>query len=413
MKVELLSIGDELLIGQVVNTNAAYLALQLNKIGLEVAYISVCADTKQAIVEALSTAHSRANLLLVTGGLGPTKDDVTKESLCTFYNDQLEENSEVLAHIEFLFDTYIQTPIRLANRTQALLPKKAEVLKNEVGTASGMWFNHLGVNAIFLPGVPREMQHLMETVVLNRLKSMSSLIIQYRTLMTYGLGESAIAERIASIEEQLPAELSLSYLPNFGRVRLRLLAKHTSENRVNELLAHYGDMLVSRIRDIYFGDEEDGGLAAQVLKAAKNANSTIASCESCTGGQIAAALTEIPGASAVFAAALVPYQTHQKSALLGIDAALIEEHSVVSAPVAEAMALNTRLKTGASIAVSTTGNAGPSKGDSDEPIGTVFIGISTEAHTYAQKFMFGNLRERVIEKASLKALEMLYIEIVK
>jgi nicotinamide-nucleotide amidase len=413
MKVEILSIGDELLIGQVVNTNAAYLAQQLNKIGLEVAYISVSADTKLAIIEALTTAHSRANLLLVTGGLGPTKDDVTKESLCAFYDDQLEENPEVLAHIEFLFDTYIQTPIRPANRTQALLPKKAEVLKNEVGTASAMWFNHLGVNAIFMPGVPREMQHLMETVVLNRLKSMSSLIIQYRTLMTYGLGESAIAERIASIEEQLPAELSLSYLPNFGRVRLRLLAKHTSENRVKELLAQYGDMLVSRIRDIYFGDEEDGGLAAQVLKAAKNANRTIASCESCTGGQIAAAITEIPGASSVFTAGFVPYHTAQKIGLLGIDVALINTYSVVSAEVAEAMALNTRLKTGCSVAVSTTGNAGPSKGDSSEPIGTVFIGISSEKNTYSQKFMFGNLRARVMEKASLKGLEMLYREIIK
>ena len=413
MKVELLSIGDELLIGQVVNTNAAYLAQALNKIGLEVSYVSVCADTKEAIIEALTTAHSRANLLLVTGGLGPTKDDVTKESLCAFYDDRLEENPEVLAHIEFLFATYIQTPIRPANLTQALLPTKAEVLKNEVGTASAMWFTHQGVHAVFMPGVPREMQHLMESQVLTRLKSMSSLIIRHRTLMTYGLGESAIAERIEAIEEQLPPELSLSYLPNFGRVRLRLTAKDQSEASVTQSLMHYGDLIATQLSDIYFGEEEDGNLAAQVLKVAKNAKMTIASCESCTGGSIASAFTEIAGASAVFAAGLVPYQTVQKTALLGVDSALIEAHSVVSAAVAEAMALNTRLKTGASIAVSTTGNAGPSKGDSDEPIGTVFIGISTEAHTYAQKFMFGNLRERVIEKASLKALEMLYREIVK
>ncbi|MGA0829625.1 MAG: CinA family nicotinamide mononucleotide deamidase-related protein, partial [Flavobacteriaceae bacterium] len=339
MKVELLSIGDELLIGQVVNTNAAYLAQALNKIGLEVSYISVCADTKEAIIEALTTAHLRANLLLVTGGLGPTKDDVTKESLCAFYDDRLEENPEVLAHIEFLFATYIQTPIRPANRTQALLPTKAEVLKNEVGTASAMWFTHKGVHAVFMPGVPREMQHLMESQVLARLKSMSSLIIRHRTLMTYGLGESAIAERIEAIEEQLPPELSLSYLPNFGRVRLRLTAKDRSEALVAHGLTHYGDLIAAQLSDIYFGEEEDGNLASQVLKAAKRSNMTIASCESCTGGSIASAFTEIAGASAVFAAALVPYQTHQKSALLGIDVALIENHSVVSAPVAEAMAL--------------------------------------------------------------------------
>ena len=196
-------------------------------------------------------------------------------------------------------------------------------------------------------------------------------------------------------------------------MRLRLTAKDQSEARVTQSLTHYGDLIAAQLSYIYFGEEEDGNLAAQVLTVAKKAEMTIASCESCTGGSIASAFTEIAGASAVFAAGLVPYQTVQKTALLGVDSALIEAHSVVSAPVAEAMALKTRLKTGASIAVSTTGNAGPSKGDSDEPIGTVFIGISTEAHTYAQKFMFGNLRERVIEKASLKALEMLYREIVK
>ncbi|MFM1807332.1 MAG: hypothetical protein RLZZ242_57 [Bacteroidota bacterium] len=413
MKVELLSIGDELLIGQVVNTNAAYLAQRLNSIGLEVAYVSVCADTKAAIKEALTTAHQRATLLLVTGGLGPTKDDVTKEALCEFYDDHLEEDTEVLAHIKQLFATYIQTPIRPSNLTQAMLPSKATILKNEVGTASAMWFSHQGVQAIFMPGVPREMQHLMESEILGRLKSLGTQVIKHRTLMTYGLGESAIAERIETIENELPKGLSLSYLPNFGRVRLRLTAKHELESQVELWLAQFGDRIAQTLSDIYFGDEEEGELAAQVLKVAKERQMTIASCESCTGGRIAASFTEIAGASSVFVSGMVPYQTSQKESLLGIDPKLIATYSVVSAEVAEAMALQTRRITKARIAVSTTGNAGPTKGDADEPIGTVFIGISTERESYALKFMFGNLRARVMEKATLKALELLYREISK
>ena len=413
MKVELISIGDELLIGQVVNTNASYIAAQLSTIGLEVAYISVCGDSHEAIIEALQTAHKRASLILVTGGLGPTKDDLTKEAICDFFDDRLEENKEVLAHIKHLFETHIQTPIRPANLTQALLPSKAVVLKNGVGTASGMWFERDKKITVFLPGVPREMQYVLEHELLDRLGGLSSLSIRHRTLLTYGLGESAIAERIDAVVSDLPDGLSLAYLPNFGRVRLRLSAKGPDQKKVEGLLQVFGDRIAAELSDIYFGDEEQGGLAPQLLNLARQKQLTVASCESCTGGRIASYLTAIPGASSVFVSGLIPYQTAQKTQLLGISPELIETCSVVSSEVAEEMAQATRLKTGASIAVSTTGNAGPEKGDSDADVGTVFIGISTEEHTFAQEFNFGNLRERVVEKASLKALEMLYREIAK
>ena len=413
MKVELLSIGDELLIGQVVNTNSSYIAAQFSTIGLEVAYISVCGDSHEAIIEALHTAHHRASLILVTGGLGPTKDDLTKEAICDFFDDRLEENQEALEHIKHLFETHIQTPIRPANLTQALLPSKAIILKNGVGTASGMWFEGNKKITVFLPGVPREMQYILKHELLERLAALSSLSIRHRTLLTYGLGESAIAERIDAIASDLPDGLSLAYLPNFGRVRLRLTAKGADLKKVEELLQVYGDRIADELSDIYFGDEEQGGLAPQLLNLARQKQLTVASCESCTGGRIASYLTATPGASSVFVSGIVAYQTMQKTQLLGISTKLIETYSVVSKEVAEEMALASRLKTGASIAVSTTGNAGPEKGDSDADVGTVFIGISTEEHTFAHEFNFGNLRERVVEKASLKALEMLYREIAK
>ena len=406
MLAELISIGDELLIGQVVNTNAVFLSKALNSIGVEVVQITCISDQKEAIVEALDASKNKAQIILMTGGLGPTKDDITKHTLCDYFNDTLVENTEIRAHIEHIFASYVTTPINQENRKQALLPSKARVLKNEHGTASGMWFEKENQVIIALPGVPFEMKALVNDQVLPALKKKFTLpYIKHITLQTYGLGESAIAERLIDWENALPQGVKFAYLPNFGKVRLRLSGKDTNGSELTERMEAAIDKLIPLIKDIYTGREEDA-IEQTVHRKFIQKKATLSLAESCTGGKIASLLTSLPGASSYFKGGVVVYHTQSKTDLLGIPKALIDEHSVVSAPVAEAMAKQARARYHSDYAIATTGNAGPTKGDADAEVGTVWIAIASKTKVFSEKFVFGNHRERVVHKAVHKALEL-------
>ena len=413
MKAELITIGDEILIGQIINTNAVFLAKELNKIGIEIAQITSISDQKEHIIEALDASTKRAEVVILTGGLGPTKDDLTKHTLCEYFNDTLIENEEILAHIEEIFKKYVNTPINNQNRQQALLPSKASIFKNDHGTASGMWFEKKGQVIISLPGVPFEMKSLMNQSVIPQLqKHFTRPFILHKTIMTYGLGESAIAERIEAWENNLPQIIKLAYLPNLGRVRIRLSSVGSNEELLKDAIDSEIEKLLPLINDIFVGFEDETSLELQIKEGFVKQQKTLALAESCTGGEIASRLTQVAGASGYFKGCAVAYHTQSKTDLLGVSEALINKYSVVSKEVASAMAQNARKKFNATVGLSTTGNAGPSKGDSDAEIGTVWIAIATQDKIVTEKFLFGRHRERVIGKSVNKALELLMNQII-
>ena len=413
MKAELITIGDEILIGQIVNTNSVFLAKALNDIGIEITQITSISDKKDDIIGALKLSEKRAKLVILTGGLGPTSDDLTKQTLCSYFNDKLIENKEILDHIEEIFKKYVTTPINEQNRKQALLPSKAKIFKNNYGTASGMWFEKNGQVIISLPGVPFEMKSLMTNKVIPKLQNhFTRPFIVHKTIITYGLGESAIAEIISIWENSLPDDLKLAYLPNLGRVRLRISGKGPDRKSINDKIDKEIDKLLPLIKDIFVGYEDVSSFEEKIQAQFLLKNKTLSLAESCTGGEISARLAKVPGASKYFVGSIISYQTQSKSDLLSVPKTIIEKNSVVSKQVAEMMAQNVRKKFNSSLGVATTGNAGPSKGDSDAEIGTVWIAISSDKRIISERFTFGKHRVRVIGKAVNKALEMVYREII-
>ena len=413
MKAELITIGDEILIGQIVNTNSVFLAKALNDIGIEITQITSISDKKDDIIGALKLSEKRAKLVILTGGLGPTSDDLTKQTLCSYFNDKLIKNKEILDHIEEIFKKYVTTPINEQNRKQALLPSKAKIFKNNYGTASGMWFEKNGQVIISLPGVPFEMKSLMTNEVIPKLQNhFTRPFIVHKTIITYGLGESAIAEIISIWENSLPDDLKLAYLPNLGRVRLRISGKGPDRKSINDKIDKEIDKLLPLIKDIFVGYEDVSSFEEKIQVQFLLKNKTLSLAESCTGGEISARLAKVPGASKYFVGSIISYQTQSKSDLLSVPKNIIEKNSVVSKQVAEMMAQNVRKKFNSSLGVATTGNAGPSKGDSDAKIGTVWIAISSDKRIISERFTFGKHRERVIGKAVNKALEMVYREII-
>ena len=414
MQAEIITIGDEILIGQIVDSNSAFIAKELNKIGVSVYQITSVQDTAEHIYQALEEAGNRSSVVIVTGGLGPTKDDVTKPTLCNFFKDELVRDEAVLAHIEELFKKYINTPISDLNRQQAMVPKRATVLHNAYGTAPGLLMKKGDVSYFFLPGVPYEMKNLITTSVLpNIIKTYNRPHIVHRTILTYGMGESAIAEKIEDWENNLQAPIKLAYLPNLGRVRLRLSAKGGDKEALLSAIDAEVKKLYRIIGEIIVGEEEEGPIEAQIGKLLFEKGLTLATAESFTGGRIAEQITAVPGASNYFKGSVVCYATAVKVKVLGVPQELIDAHSVVSEEVAKAMAKNVRKVLGADVAIATTGNAGPTKGDSDADVGTVFIAISGPKDTFALKFNMGNHRERVVKKSVNKAFELLYKEILK
>ncbi|WP_340065400.1 competence/damage-inducible protein A [Ascidiimonas aurantiaca] len=414
MFAEIITVGDEILIGQIVDTNSAFIANLFNKAGISIYQITSVQDDRSHIIQALEDAEYRVDIVVITGGLGPTKDDVTKTAICEYFNDKLVRNEEVLKHIEYLFEKYVNTPITDQNRDQALVPSRAVVLKNRFGTAPGMWIESGNTVFVSLPGVPYEMKALMEHEVIPRLhKKFRTPFIYHKTILTYGLGESAIAQKIEQWAEELPPFIKLAYLPNLGKVRLRLTAKGLDLKALESAVNQQVRALYPLIGDIIYGFEEEGVLEEIVGKLLAKKDLTLSTAESCTGGSIAEAITSIPGSSAYFVGSVVCYATRVKTEILGVPKSLIDSFSVVSAEVAEAMALGVQKLLNSDYAIATTGNAGPSKGDSDAEVGTVYIAIAGPSGVFSVKTKLGNHREKVIRKAVHKSLELLQKEILK
>ena len=414
MFAEIITIGDEILIGQILDTNSAFIASELNKIGISVFQITSVQDDREHILKAFEEAEDRAEVIITTGGLGPTKDDITKKTLCEYFDDTLITDQKVLAHVEELFEKYISTPISEVNRRQALVPSKSQVLHNAYGTAPGMWMKGDKAVIVSLPGVPLEMKQIVTTQVIPKLAdTFQRPFIYHKTLITYGLGESAIAQRISDIEHNLPPFIKLAYLPNLGKVRLRLTAKGKNQDQIVNAVNRVAEELYDTIGEIIYGEEEDGVIEAVIGRIFSEKKYSLATAESFTGGKIAEQLTSIPGASVYFRGTVVAYATELKINVLNVPEALIKEHSVVSAEVAMAMAENVKRLTDADFAVATTGNAGPTKGDSDAEIGTVYIAIASPDGVFAEEFNMGNQRTRIVQKSVHRAFQMLQKEILK
>lgn len=412
MQAEIITIGDEILIGQVIDTNSAFIAEQLNKIGVSVYQITSVQDDRAHILKSLAEAEENADIIIITGGLGPTKDDITKKTIAEYFDDELVEDLSVRKNIEFLWEHYIKKPLSQVNIDQALVPTNSKVLMNKYGSAPGMWLEKNRKVFVSLPGVPFEMKALIKDEVMPKLREQFQFpYIKHKTVLTNGLGESTLAERIEEWEDNLPQFLKLAYLPSLGRVRLRLSAKHQNKELVETTIQEEINKLLPQIEDIFVGFEDEGLLEEIIGKHLVKLNKTIATAESCTGGKIAESFTANAGASQYFKGSVVSYATEAKINVLKIDEALIKKYSVVSAQVAEAMATSVLQLFNTDYAIATTGNAGPSKGDADAEVGTVFIAIATKDKVYSQEFNFGNHRTKVIKKAVNKAFEMIQKEI--
>lgn len=414
MKATIVTIGDEILIGQIVDTNSGFIAKSLDKIGVEVSEMISISDDKNHILETFAKLQNKVDLVIVTGGLGPTKDDVTKKTFCDYFEDELVVDQRVLAHVTQLIEGFYKRAITQMNKDQALVPSKCTVLHNEVGTAPGMWMKKENTVFISLPGVPFEMKYLVENEIIPKVVvEYERPYIIHRTILTYGQGESLVAERIEDWENNLPEFIKLAYLPALGRVRLRLSARGTDKKILEEALEENIKSLDAIIHDIIIGFDEDETIEFVIGKMLKKQNKTLSTAESCTGGMIAQVLTSVSGSSQYFKGAVVSYATEAKITVLGIPESLINEYSVVSKEVVSAMALNIKEIMKTDYAIATTGNAGPSKGDSDAEIGTVFIAIATPVGIIVEEFNFGQPREKVIDRAVFKSLELLQKEILK
>jgi len=414
MFAEIITIGDEILIGQIVDTNSAHISKELNKIGVQVYQITSIQDDKEHILQALEDAKNRVDLVLVTGGLGPTRDDITKQCFIEFFDDDYVENEQVLQHIKELFLKYFNKEPLPSNLLQAQVPSKATILFNSYGTAPGMWMEKDDTVFISMPGVPYEMKYLLKDSVLPKIiENFNRPHIYHKTLLTYGMGESDIAHRISDWEENLPQHIKLSYLPALGRVRLRLSSKGADEQKLRNEVDGQMEIVHKMLSDIAVGFEGETSITQKIGELLIQQNKTLSLVESFTGGALAQEITRYAGASAFYRGGIIPYATELKISILGVSDELIKKHSAVSLPVAESMAERGSKIFQSDYTIATTGIAGPTKGDGDDEIGTVCIAIAAPNGVISEKFLFGKVREHVIQKSVSKAFEMLLKEISK
>lgn len=410
MIADIINIGDELLIGQVINTNASWMAERLNSIGIRVRQITAISDSGDHIKNAIDEAFRFSDLVILTGGLGPTKDDITKHVLAEYYKSQLVVHEPTLEQVEQFFKLRGRTITEL-NRRQAEIPECCEPLSNSSGTAPGMWFEKEGKILISIPGVPFEMRALMEDHILPRLASrINGDVILHKTVLTQGVGESFLADLIEAWEDALPANIRLAYLPQPGIVRLRLTATGNDREMVEQSISQQLESLLKLIPGYVFGFDGDTleGLIGKILI---NHTATICTAESCTGGYLAHMITRVPGSSDYFKGSVVAYSNELKTKLLGIDSVMIKKYGAVSREVVEAMAASARKLLNCTYALATSGIAGPAGGSDEKPVGTVWIAIAGPEGMNTKNFLFGNNRERNIHITALTALNMLRLEI--
>lgn len=413
MKASIITIGDEILIGQIVDTNSTYLAKELDTLGFEIVEIITISDKKEAIDKAMASQLGVVDLVIMTGGLGPTKDDVTKKVFCEFFDDHLVMNEKVLAHVTILIENYFKKPISEINKQQALVPSMATVLFNNVGTAPGMVMQKDGTTYVSFPGVPFEMKTIFQEELIPYVKDhFRGVFNLHKTIITYGIGESLLAEYLEQWENYLPTEIKLAYLPSPGKVRLRLSTRGTDKDSLVQNIERQVDMIPEVVKP-FIRAYEDIDFPEIIIKELQNRNKTISFAESCTGGQLAVMFNSQPGSSAYFKGGIVCYATESKIDMLGVNPETINTHTVVSEEVAMEMAEQARLRFKSDYAISTTGNAGPSKGDSDVEVGTVCVGIATPNGVFAKKYELGQPREKVINSAIARGLELIFNEILK
>ena len=414
MKAAIVTIGDEILIGQIVDTNSGFIAKTLDKIGIEIAEMLSISDDKKHILNTFSSLQNKMDLVVITGGLGPTKDDITKKTFCDYFEDELVVDEVTLQHVTQLIEGIYKRPISQINKDQALVPSKCTILNNINGTAPGMWMQKENTVFISLPGVPYEMKGILENEIVPKIiKEYKRPYIIHQTVLTYGQGESLVAERIEDWENDLPDFIKLAYLPSPGRVRLRLSARGTDEAVLKNTLSEQIKRLTQLIGDIIVGFDEDETIEVVLGKILKLHNKTLATAESCSGGKIAERIASVPGASAYFKGSIVCYSESVKTDILKVSKETIEEYSVVSEQVVKEMAKNIQQLMNVDYAIAVTGNAGPTKDITNEEIGTVFIALATPENIFVEKFNFGQPREKVIDRTVNKSFEMLQKEILK
>ena len=405
-QVEIITIGDEILIGQIIDTNSAWLGVELNKQGFSVAQITSIHDQKQHIINALNDALQRANIVLITGGLGPTKDDITKHTLCEYFGSKLIFDEAVYRNIEDIFAKrrYVFNEL---TRAQALVPECCTVIQNTTGTAPIMWFEHQGKIIVSMPGVPIEMKTAMERDVLPRLHShFGTDNIIHQTIVTYGIPESSLAIRLTDWENALPEYIKLAYLPNNGIVKLRLSGTSISQTQLKIEIADLVQQLLPLIGENIVAFE-DVTLEQQLAKRLVAQGKTMATAESCTGGNVAHTITRQVGSSAYFKGSVVAYANEVKISLLGVSSSDIEKYGAVSQQVVEQMAIGVRETLKTDYAVATSGIAGPDGGTAEKPVGTVWIAVSSAEKTISCEFRFGAQRIQNIDRSTQTALHML------
>ena len=406
MLAEIITIGDEILIGQIVDTNSAWMAQQLNNAGIRVKQISSVSDDRQHILNALAEASERAEIIMITGGLGPTKDDITKKTLAEYFGVGFVESKGALENVYRIFEKY-NRPMLEVNRQQAQVPENCEVILNKNGTAPGMWFNHKGKIYVSMPGVPFEMMYMIEEEVIPKLKATFKLpVIIHKTILTAGEGESFLAEKIADIENDLPPYIKLAYLPKLGQVRLRLSADGDDAAFLKQKIDEFSARIVERVGNAVVA-QEDISLEKALLDLMAEKRLTLSVAESCTGGYLSYLLTQHAGSSKVFLGGAVSYSNELKENLLGVKDETIIKYGAVSEETVIEMVKGALSNFKSDFAIAITGIAGPDGGTTEKPVGTVWIGVASAERSFIKKFTFGSKRAQNIERSAISALSML------
>jgi nicotinamide-nucleotide amidase len=410
MNCEIITIGDELLIGQVIDTNSAWMATRLNEAGMRVKQMTSVSDDPEHITKELKAALNRSAIVLITGGLGPTKDDLTKDTLCRFFNTTLIEDPKVVHDLTVYFKSRGRE-LTETNRKQAEIPANCTPVYNKNGTAPGMWFDFEGKVIVSMPGVPYEMKAMMDEIVIPKLSSLFRLPkVSHQTIITTGVGESFLSDLLEPWETRLPPYFKLAYLPSTGMVRLRLSCYQSNDNLEVQLMEEVEKAKLLIGKYIYgYNDDTPEKIVGKLLI---EKNQTLAVAESCTGGYVSHLITSVPGSSTYYIGSTISYANEVKSRFLGVSQEVIAEKGAVSEEVAKAMAEGVRSTLGSTWAISTTGIAGPGGGTAEKPVGTVWIGLAGPNVLIAKKFQFGNDRLRNIQITAISAFSMLRKEIL-
>ena len=407
MTAEIITIGDEILIGQIVDTNSAWIAQKLNDVGIRVKQVTSVSDDREHILEALNLASKRADLILITGGLGPTKDDVTKKTFADYFCVGFRRDEEALQNVKRIFSRY-NAPLLTVNEQQADVPENCIVLQNRNGTAPGMWFDSSGKVYVSMPGVPFEMMYLMEEEVIPRIKKHFALpAIIHQTILTAGIGESFLAELLAPVEDSLPPHIKLAYLPKLGQVRLRLSAYGDIITDLKAEVEHFS-LQINALASEYIVTDEDKPLEKVILDFMDARKLSLSVAESCTGGYLSHLFTQHPGSSSVFLGGAVSYSNQLKEKMLGVSSSTLTDFGAVSEETVKEMARGALKNYGSDYSVAISGIAGPGGGTEDKPVGTVWVAVANASKTVSRQFRFGNKRLQNIERSAVNALTMLY-----